>query len=83
MKDIYTTFLQERICEKSAIAADQLDNEADMFENGYIDSIGIFTLFVEIEDRFNTEISLDTLENIEKLTINNLATIIKNELSQH
>lgn len=81
MESTYIKFLQRYISDNNDISINNIDIDADMFENDYIDSIGIFTLFVEIEEQFDIPISLNRLEDIDILTIRNLSKIIENETS--
>lgn len=81
MESTYIKFLQRYISDNNGISINNIDIDADMFENDYIDSIGIFTLFVEIEEQFDIPISLNKLEDIDVLTIRNLSKIIENETS--
>jgi|GEM_PF-2439880 len=79
MQNVYTNFFKAWVSENCAISLNEVDIDADMFESGYIDSIGIFTLFILIEEEFQIEMSLEELEGIDILTIKNLSKVIEYE----
>lgn len=78
MSDKYVNFLKEKISDSSGIEIEKISSNINIFSNNYVDSIAIFTLFVEIEDRFNIEISVEDLENLDISTIEGLAKAIEN-----
>lgn len=77
MENAYITFLKEQISDTGDIPIDEINIDINMFENNYIDSIGIFTLFVELEEEFDIEISLDKVDNFDISTIKGLAEAIE------
>jgi len=79
MQNVYTSFLNAWVSENIEISLSEIDIDADMFESAYIDSIGIFTLFILIEEEFQIEMSLENLKNIDTLTIKNLSKVIEYE----
>ena len=79
MENIYINFLKERISNNTGVSINEINSDLDIFENNYIDSIGIFTLFVEVEEEFGVEISLENLDNFNISTIKGLAQAIEYE----
>ncbi len=51
--------------------------DEDIFENGYIDSIGFFRLLMELEVNFEKEIPLDLFENIKIYSINEIVKLLE------
>ena len=83
LQNIYINFLKEKIADNTGITIDNINTDINIFENNYIDSIGIFTLLVEIEEEYGIEISLNSIEDIDTLTINSLSKIIEYERSNN
>jgi len=57
------------------------DFDADMIAQGLFDSLVLVTLLVEIEQRFDIQISLETVEVERLATINRMAVLV-DELTQ-
>ena len=74
--DKYETFLIDYISEHSGLEYSYIDTDVDMFENNYIDSIGIFTLLIEIENKFSKEITLEDISSLEKYNIKNISKLM-------
>jgi len=75
----YERFLVEYIIEKNGMNIDTININSNMFEQGYIDSLGIFTLFVLIEEEFDIDMSLDDAANFDIKTIKQLAQFIQSK----
>ena len=83
MQSIYTNFLKEKISDKTGINIDEVNPDINIFDNNYIDSIGIFTLLLEIEEEYGVEISVENVEHLDTFTINSLSKIITLEKSNN
>ncbi|SFV68602.1 hypothetical protein MNB_SM-5-255 [hydrothermal vent metagenome] len=75
----YEKFLVDYIIEKNGIDINSININNNMFEQGYIDSLGIFTLFVLIEEEFDIDMSLDDVANFNIKTIKQLAQFIQSK----
>ena len=75
--DKYEKYLIKYISETNFLDTNEIDTEVDIFENGYIDSIGIFTLLIEIENEFGKEILLDKISTLDIYSIKNIAKLIR------
>ena len=56
---------------------------ADFFENGYVDSLKIFELIIEIESYFNIKFDNDDFLDEETHTIIGLENLIKSKRNEH
>lgn len=72
----YEIFLVNYISEKNSIDTESINISSDIFENAYIDSIGLFTLFVELEEEFDIDISLDSIKSSDVATIKSFAKFL-------
>jgi acyl carrier protein len=70
-------YLVDYICEHSLIETDKIDVNIDIFENGYIDSIGIYSLLIQIDDKFDKEISIEEIMTLDFYSIKNIAKLIQ------
>ena len=70
-------FLIEFIANNSGLDVGKIDTDVDVFERTYLDSIGIFTLLVEIENEFDKSITLEEISTLEHYTINNIKELIQ------
>ncbi len=70
-------FLIEFISQNSGVDISKIDTNVDIFESAYIDSIGIFTLLVEIENEFDKSITLEEISTLEQYTIKNIKELIE------
>lgn len=50
--------------------------ETDLFEEGYVDSVGLIELLAFIEDEFRIEVSDDDLVSDEFVTIDGMAQVL-------
>jgi len=75
--DKHIEFLVNYIAKNNNIDSKEVDIESDIFEKLYLDSIGIFSLLVEIEDTFEKELGLDDIASLDKYTIQNIAKLMK------
>ena len=75
--DRYRQYLVRNLAEKNDLTENQIDTTIDIFEKGYIDSIGIFSLLVEIEDNLEIELSLEDIASLDVYNINNIASLIE------
>jgi len=75
--DRYRQYLVRNLAEKNDLTENQIDTTIDIFEKGYIDSIGIFSLLVEIEDNLEIELSLEDISSLDVYNINNIASLIE------
>lgn len=75
--DKFEQYLVEYISNNNGINKSKILLDVDIFENSYIDSLGIFTLLVEIENKFGKEISLEDISTFKSYTIVNIAQLIK------
>lgn len=60
-----------------------IDVYANFFENGYVDSLKIFELIIEIESYFNIKFDNDDFLDEKTHTIMGLEKLIKSKLSEH
>jgi acyl carrier protein len=75
--DKYIEFLTNYIAEMNDIDKEGIDINSDIFQNSYIDSIGIFSLLVEIEDKFGKTLALDDIASLDKYTLYNIAKLME------
>ena len=75
--DIYKQYLVKNLAERNDLDENQIDTIVDIFEKGYIDSIGIFSLLVEIEDDLGIELNLEDISSLNIYNIDNIASIIE------
>jgi D-alanine--poly(phosphoribitol) ligase subunit 2 len=51
-------------------------SEADLLESGSVDSIGLVDLILQLEERFEVSLPMDTLEIDDFRSINSIASLI-------
>jgi len=72
----YEIFLVNYISEKNSIDREIIDISSNIFDSAYIDSIGLFTLLVELEEEFGIEIDLDSIKSSDVSTIKSFAQLL-------
>ncbi|WP_345993680.1 acyl carrier protein [Sulfurimonas sp. HSL-1716] len=75
----YKEFLISWICEKTGIEKNKIDSEINMFENGYVDSLSLFGLLLDIETNFGVTLDTDDILNDRAATVDGLSEILKNK----
>jgi len=69
-------FIVHHIAEKRGISADDIQRDADLFDSGYVDSLGVFNMMMSLEDEFGIRFIEDDLINPGISTVCGLAAII-------
>lgn len=77
--DKYKQYLIKHIAQRNSIDENEIDINLDIFENSYIDSIGIFTLLVEIEDDLGIILDLEDISSLELYSINKIAFLMESK----
>ena len=77
----YQTFIAQYIAEKRGLELACIDMSADMFEQHYIDSLGVFTLLMELENAFNVRFDEQDMSDKKMHTIQGMARVIENKQS--
>ncbi len=73
----YRQFLITWISKNKGFDAKQIDINANIFENNYVDSIGIFSLIIDIELELNIILKPEDIANSDvSNTIEGLANIL-------
>jgi acyl carrier protein len=75
-------FIIKHIEKKSKLPKNTDFTTFNYIETGYIDSIGIIKFIVEIEQKFNVQISEDDIMSEKFKTVNGLADIIKRNINE-
>ncbi|MFA5984405.1 MAG: acyl carrier protein [Methylococcaceae bacterium] len=55
MKNKFAVFIQQWLADQKGLEIDSIDMHANFFEQGWLDSLGMFRLLVEIETTFAME----------------------------
>ena len=74
--DEFKEFLISWICNQNGLQEDTIECEKNMFENGYVDSLGLFGLLLDIEEKFNIVLTEDDILDDSASTINGLSSIL-------
>lgn len=69
-------FIVRHIADRRGVSADEIDCQADMFETGYIDSLGVFSMIVLLEEEFGIRFSEQELIDPALYTVTGLASSI-------
>lgn len=69
-------FIVRHIADKRGITTDEIRRDADLFDNGYVDSLGVFNMMLSLEDEFGIRFVEDDLINPTINTVCGLAAII-------
>ncbi len=69
-------FIKKWIFKKTGIERKDISLDKHIFENGYVDSIGLFSLVFELEDEFKIQISDDDLMDDRIKSINGICKLI-------
>jgi len=72
----YIDFLTKFISEKNGFDEKEINISANMFENGYMDSLGLFGLLIDLETTFGTTLDENDILDSEAVTIEGLANIL-------
>ncbi len=62
---------------REALDIEVADLDADVFEEGLLDSLGLVVLVAELEERFGVRIPFETLEIDEFRTVRSLARVVE------
>ncbi len=73
--DKYEAFIKQFIADRRGHDIDDIDVRADMFERHYIDSLGVFTLLLEIEDAFDVHFNDEDMTEGKMLSIQGIAQV--------
>ncbi|MCP5429624.1 MAG: acyl carrier protein [Chromatiaceae bacterium] len=69
-------FIVRHIADKHGITTDEIRRDADLFDNGYVDSLGVFNMMLSLEAEFGIRFIEDDLINPNINTVCGLAAII-------
>ena len=75
----YDHFIIDWIVENRGGELDDIDVYANLFEAGYLDSLSVFGIIMDIEDNFNIKFTPDELISEAASTINGLAEVAKSK----
>ncbi|MCB1722518.1 MAG: acyl carrier protein [Chromatiaceae bacterium] len=74
-------YIVTHIAERRGIAEGEVDRQADMFENGYIDSLAVFNMILLLEERFGVRLTEQTLVDPSIYTVHGLAATIGRQIA--
>jgi acyl carrier protein len=72
----FTTIDRVRLLIQDALSVDVPDGDTDLIESGLIDSLGLVTMIVEIEQEFRVELPLDDLDVDRFRSVNRIAEFL-------
>ncbi len=73
-------FLKEWLSDRSGISTKEIDVENNMFEAGYVDSLGVFGLILELENEFHVEFSEEDMLDMRLSTVEGFIEIVEGKL---
>lgn len=76
----YESFLVNYISKKVNIEKEVIKTNVNIFSEGYIDSLGVFTLFLEIEEEFDIVLDEDAIFDDRLSSIEGLSKIIEERI---
>ncbi len=72
----YEEFIVDWIVKKKNIELSEINLTADIFEAGYLDSLSVFSLVMDIESKFNVNFNAEDLTSCSTYTIKLFANLI-------
>ena len=69
-------FIVRHIADRRGVSTEEIDCQADMFETGYVDSLGVFNMIVLLEEQFGVRFSDQELIDPALYTVTSLASSI-------
>lgn len=69
-------FIKEWLSERSGTAIADIDLSVNIFERGYIDSLGIFQFFLDVETEFGVRFSEADMGDLRLSTVKGLVELI-------
>lgn len=69
-------FIVRHIADRRGLESDEIRRDVDLFEHGYIDSLGVFNMMLSLEDEFGVRFIEDDLVDPQINTVCGLAAII-------
>jgi D-alanine--poly(phosphoribitol) ligase subunit 2 len=72
----FTTIDRVRLLIQDVLSVDVADGDTDLIESGLIDSLGLVTMIVEIEQEFRVELPLDDLDVDRFRSVNRIAEFL-------
>ena len=69
-------FIVAHIAERRGMDPAQIAPDADLFEHGYIDSLGVFNMIMTLEDEFGIRFTEQDLINPAVNTVKGLTALI-------
>ena len=78
----YEVFIKQYISGKKGLDTDTISSDANMFEEHYIDSLGVFNMLLEVENEFGIRFNEQDMTNKKMATIRGAAEIIATKRAQ-
>ena len=70
------TFIVRQIADRHGMQMVEVARDANMFEQGYMDSLGVFTMLMQIEDEFAVRLGEDDLVDPRIGSVTGLAAVV-------
>lgn len=80
MQDSVRPFVLELLKKKSRLPK-EFDDASDFIKTGIVDSVGIIKFILELESRFDIEITETDIESAEFRTVQGLVAMIKRKMT--
>lgn len=75
--DSYKKYMVNKLAERNHISQNIIDTSVDIFEKGYIDSIGIFLLLAEIEVDLEIDLSFEDISALPIYSIDCISSVME------
>lgn len=76
MTSTIENFIVRHLADIRGLEVVDIERDADLFEHGYIDSLGVFNLMMLLEDTFDVRLGEDELIDPKINTVAGLAAVI-------
>ncbi len=70
-------FIARHIADKRGLPLNDIQHDADLFESGYVDSLGVFNMVMSLEDEFGIRFAENDLVDPRMSTVSGIAEIIQ------
>jgi len=76
MSKAIEAFIAQHIADKRGLPLSDIHHDVDMFESGYVDSLGVFNMMMSLEDEFGVRFAENDLVDPRMSTVSGIAEII-------
>lgn len=76
-------FIVRHIADRRGLDTADIALDADLFEQGYIDSLGVFTMIMALEDEFSVRFGEDELVSPSINTVQGLVAVIASKAGEN